>query len=158
MKLKNGVSLIHIYLRRPPIVVPIQTTLATEPVPILQLPKPSESIDIIQPLSVGGYFRSSVDLGTSGATPSLSTSDRRDYSSIMKEYQATSSGETGFETDRTDDTSASSHTESASFASSASDNLSAMLQKVTRSLSLSLSISLDSPSRLPSTALIPHHR
>jgi hypothetical protein len=138
VKLKNGVSLVHIYLRRSTNVVPIQTTSDAQSASAIQLPRPSDSIAIIHPSSASGYIQSSVDLSSPGAIPSLSTSGRPDYISIMKEYQAASSGETGFETDRTEDTSASSQTESASYASSISDHFSLSSQKVSKSLSLSI--------------------
>lgn len=138
MKFKSGVSLIHIYLSRSTSAVPIQTTADVQPATAIQLPKPSKSIAIVHPSSASDYIQSSVDLSCSEAIPSLSTSGRPDYISIMKEYQAASSGETGFETDRAEDASASSQTESTSFASSISDHFSPMSQKVSKSLFLYL--------------------
>jgi hypothetical protein len=101
-RLKNGVSLIRIYIRRPPSLQPILNAVnAKTSTHHSNQPTTSEAINIIHPFLSDENNPSLSIFNSNSISYALSTSDRRHYGSPIQEDPAGSStGEiTGFETD-----------------------------------------------------------
>jgi hypothetical protein len=119
-KLKSGVSLIRLYLRR---TVPIESCRINR-IHLSDVSIRSESIDIIN-------CSTSNDNKTYRSMDSFQLTNVQNYDDLMIEYDRTgSSGETGFDTDRAEDVSSPSTTNSMSRVPSNNDNQSWMSSKV----------------------------
>ena len=119
MKLKNGVSLIRIYIRRSLGSEPILKDVNLNSATIIDPPTSSEPIDIIPSIMLASNETPSNCFSNSIGDP-LSTSDNRHNDPLTREKPADSSEETGFDTDRAEDLPSPNKTEASSISSSVS--------------------------------------
>ncbi|CAF2716999.1 unnamed protein product [Rotaria sp. Silwood2] len=105
-KLKNGVSLIRIYIRQPMSLQPILNDINTKTRPNSNLQMPSEPINIIMPLLLEENETSLVNFHFNSMGDSLSPGIRRQLDLVNQGDSPDSFGETtSFDTDRTGNTS-----------------------------------------------------
>lgn len=122
VRLKNGVSLRRIYIRRPLSLQPILNAVNANTNVHSNRPTTSHPINISDSLFSNALEPSPLNFGSQSLGYSVSISNNRHYSSVIQEDPACSSEEaTGFETDRAEDTSTPSKTETDSIASSVND-------------------------------------
>jgi hypothetical protein len=121
LKLKNGVSLIRIYIRRPISLEPILNAVNANTAHHSNPPTSSPAINIVNHLFTSDTDPSPLNFHSNSMGYSLSTSNGRPYHSPIQEDIAGSPAETtGFETDRTGDISSPGKTETSSMGSSIS--------------------------------------
>jgi hypothetical protein len=130
MKLKNGVSLIRIYIRRPLSLEPILQAVNSNTTHIIEPQSPSQPIDILNPLLLASNETPSLHCYSNNLDDLLSTSDNRNYNSMVTENPAGSSEETGFDTDRADNIPSPNNTGTSSAASSISGDKNSLFEKV----------------------------
>jgi len=119
MKLKNGVSLLRIYIRRPPSLQPTLNAVNANTEQHVNRRTTASPIDINHSLFSNDIEASSINFSTNSMGYSLSTSNSRHYGSVIQEDPAGSSEDTaGCETDQAGDTSPACKTETDSVASS----------------------------------------
>ncbi|CAF3651610.1 unnamed protein product [Rotaria sordida] len=110
-KLKNGVSLIRIYIRRPLRVQPILNAINVKMKQDTNLQIPSEPINIIMPLLLEKNKTSSLNIHLNSTDDSLSSGIQRQFDLIIQKDLSDALGETtSFDTDRPKDSSSPNKT------------------------------------------------
>ncbi|CAF0750251.1 unnamed protein product [Rotaria sordida] len=100
-KLKNGVSLIRIYIRRPLSMQPILNTINVKTKQDTNLQIPSEPINIIMPLLLEKNETSSLNIHLNSTYDSVSSGIQRQFDLVIQKDLSDSLGETtSFDTDR----------------------------------------------------------
>jgi hypothetical protein len=122
MKLKNGVSLLRIYIRRPPSLQPTLNAVNANTEQHSNRLTTARPIDINRSLFPHDIQASPLNFSTNSMGYSLSTNNSRHYGSVIQEDPAGSSEDTGgCETDQAGDTSPPCKTETESVGSSNND-------------------------------------
>ncbi|CAF3354007.1 unnamed protein product [Rotaria sp. Silwood1] len=133
MKLKNGVSLIRIYIRRSLSLQPVFNDINAKTKPDCNPQISSKPINIIMPLLFEKNETSSVNFDSNSMGDSLSTGIRGQFSPVIQEYSSDSLGETtSFDADRTEDISSPKKTEINSNVSSVYNKESASIQQFSK--------------------------